>query len=148
MNIRPLRAPLEEVSPCGKVLDSLTVPLAGGPWQWHIPRPTVSGLGFRVQGLGFRVRKLCSINQEFGDFVQDTSSLVCYGDEIKPGNVLRPDKGHEQLCFYWSLQELPRWLLNLVCAGYLVCKANMAAKETCEKNVQRLCNLGLRALDA
>ncbi|CAE7938048.1 unnamed protein product, partial [Symbiodinium necroappetens] len=35
-----------------------------------------------------------------------------YADEIKPGNVLRPDKGREQLCFYWTLKELPSWFVS------------------------------------
>ena len=35
--------------------------------------------------------------------------LVFYVDECKPGNVLRPDKGRELACFYWTVREFPSW---------------------------------------
>lgn len=36
-------------------------------------------------------------------------SLVFYQDEIKPGNILRPDVGRSLVCFYWTILELPSW---------------------------------------
>lgn len=96
-----LRRRLQEDSgPCGRVLDCLTVPIDGQPWQWHILRPAAL------------LDRLCSINNKFGDLVAATDNVVMYADEIKPGNVLRPDKGREQLCFYWTLKELPSWFVS------------------------------------
>jgi hypothetical protein len=35
--------------------------------------------------------------------------LALYFDEVKPGNVLRPDKGRSLQCVYWTLLDLPDW---------------------------------------
>ena len=39
-------------------------------------------------------------------------SLVLYGDEVVPGNVLRHDGGRKVFCFYWAFLEWPVWILH------------------------------------
>ena len=57
---------------------------------------------------------LCSLNSCFGALLRDClrnrlCRIVMYIDEIKPGNVLRPDKGRATPCVYWTFLEFPEW---------------------------------------
>ncbi len=38
--------------------------------------------------------------------------IVLYCDEVRPGSLLRPDKGRSYQAFYWSLVEFPSWFRN------------------------------------
>ena len=42
--------------------------------------------------------------------LRDGVSRVCiYHDEVRPGNVHRPDDARLYMCFYWMLLDLPEW---------------------------------------
>ena len=101
------KAQVSEMSACGKVLDSMMLrldmaddqPDALTELEWHFVRPAAL------------LQKLCSLKKEIGDLLPRDSPahLVFYMDECKPGNVLRPDKGRELACFYWTVREFPSW---------------------------------------
>lgn len=57
---------------------------------------------------------LCSLSQSFAELCRSSlrgnvGRLVLYIDEIRPGNVLRPDKGRSTQCIYWTLTCFPEW---------------------------------------
>ena len=91
---------LKAETPCGPILDSVSVPLLdGGEYEWHFLRPAAC------------LCSLCQGNEAFGDFLSlhPTPRIACYMDEVKPGNVLKPDAGRGQACFYWTVVEWPSW---------------------------------------
>ena len=49
-----------------------------------------------------------------GDMVHNAlrggfAKLILYFDEIKPGNILRPDQGRSLQCVYWTVLGFPDW---------------------------------------
>ena len=85
---------LEESGPAGAILASTELTLADGTQHtWSYLRP------------GAILAKMCSLNGAFA------LRVACYQDEIKPGNVLRPDAGRTLCCLYWCLMDLPSWAL-------------------------------------
>jgi hypothetical protein len=42
----------------------------------------------------------------------DTSSIIIYWDEVRPGNPLRPGVGREVFAFYWIFSDLPQHLMS------------------------------------
>ena len=95
----------QEENLCGSILASMEVPLEGEQkaYTWYFLNPMAL------------IFKMASIRPEFGDLlhkacVQDGyMDLVLYFDEIKPGNILRPDSGRAQLCIYFTFGNLPHW---------------------------------------
>jgi len=56
---------------------------------------------------------------QFGDMMEaalsrcgNELSLLLYGDEITPGNVLRHDDGRKVFAFYYAFLEWPDWILH------------------------------------
>lgn len=45
---------------------------------------------------------------------QPPARIVIYEDEVRPGNVHRPDKGRAYLAIYWSFLDYPDWFLHSV----------------------------------
>lgn len=57
---------------------------------------------------------VCAVCQSFATFLRDSlpdgsAHFIVYMDEVKPGNVLRPDKGRQTWCLYWNFSNLPGW---------------------------------------
>ena len=38
-----------------------------------------------------------------------TSEIVVYSDDVRPGNVQRPDSGRLYYAYYWAILEMPSW---------------------------------------
>ena len=99
-----IRAPLEIDSVYGKILQSTTVVLTDG--ETHTME--------YVNPFAL-LHHMCNWKPGFGDMLRDARrhhgnlSLVFYQDEIKPGNILRPDAGRSLVCFYWTIAQLPSW---------------------------------------
>lgn len=99
-----IRAPLEIDSVYGKILQSTTVVLTNG--ETHTME--------YVNPFAL-LHHMCNWKPGFGDMLRDARrhhgklSLVFYQDEIKPGNILRPDAGRSLVCFYWTIAQLPSW---------------------------------------
>ena len=83
--------------PCGPIMRSLTLQIDGKEWKWRYLCPVAL------------LNRLCTLQPRFGDLIQEGPSLACYMDEVKPGNVLRPDPSRSVACFYWTLKNLPSW---------------------------------------
>lgn len=99
-----IRAPLEIDSIYGKILQTTNVVLTDGETHtWEYANP------FAL------LHQMCNWKPRFGDMLRDARrrhgklSLVFYQNEIKPGNILRPDQGRTLVCFYWTIAELPSW---------------------------------------
>lgn len=99
-----IRAPLEIDTIYGKILQSTSVVLTDGETHtWEYTNPFAW------------LHQMCNWKPRFGDMLRDARrqhgkiSLVFYQDEIKPGNILRPDQGRTLVCFYWTIAELPSW---------------------------------------
>ena len=88
----------------GPMLCSLDILLSDGQTRekWHFVNPMSL------------LRKLSTLRPEYGDLLKQTlrdgrATLLFYCDETVPGNVLRPDHGRSQVCFYWTVLGLPHW---------------------------------------
>ena len=99
-----IRAPLEIDSIYGKILQSTTMVLSGGGTHT-----------FEYANPFALLHQMCNWKPRFGNMLREAKrqhgklSLVFYQDEIKPGNILRPDQGRTLVCFYWTIAELPSW---------------------------------------
>ena len=88
----------------GPMLCSMDILLDDGKTteKWHFVNPMSL------------LRKLSTLRPEYGDLLKQSlrggkAQLLFYCDETVPGNVLRPDAGRSQLCFYWTVLGLPHW---------------------------------------
>ena len=88
----------------GPMLCSMDILLNDGETtaKWHFVNPMSL------------LRKLSTLRPEYGDLLKETlqdgkAKLMFYCDETVPGNVLRPDHGRSQVCFYWTVVGLPHW---------------------------------------
>lgn len=90
---------LESPGPCGKINGFLTLSVDGVPFKWHYLQPAAL------------VNRLCKARPAMGNLIQGNGgpSVAIYMDEMKPGNVLRPDPGRSIACFYWTFLNLPPW---------------------------------------
>jgi hypothetical protein len=95
------------MTPYGCVVQQVGVPLVDGTtFAWDI----INSFAFMYY--------LTSLCVPFARIMHDSLraaggqlQLVLYGDELTPGNVLRPDKGRQALCFYYTFIQWPTWLL-------------------------------------
>ena len=78
----------------------------------------------------------CQRSEPFFDLLQDATSrlqppaasatdlpagrLCIYFDHVTPGNVHRADKGRKYMAVYWTLLDLPLWLLQREEGGWFV----------------------------
>ena len=58
---------------------------------------------------------LCTLSSAFADLVhrhltQSCCRVVMYADELRPGNVLRPDRGRQVWGIYWTWLEWPSYV--------------------------------------
>ena len=58
---------------------------------------------------------VCSRSARFADLLRSSvgagrGRMVMYVDEMRPGNVLRPDKGRSTQCVYWTLTNFPEYV--------------------------------------
>ena len=93
----------------GPLIQTVSVPLeatknqAAEVFAWQVINP--------VTFLKFLSEK----QAVFGDLLKEVCDkrgqlrVALYFDEIKPGNVLRPDVGKSQICWYWTIMDLPCW---------------------------------------
>lgn len=85
---------------CGNILRSMKIPLKGDEeYEWHFLHPCAF------------LSEACKLCPLLGDMVKGNGGprVVIYMDEIKPGNVLRPDPSRQVACWYWTLMNLPSW---------------------------------------
>ena len=77
----------------------MTVTLGDKSYEWHYLHPCALMI------------ELCKAQTELGDCLRSMNSprLAFYMDEIKPGNVLRPDASRTISCWYFTLLDLPPW---------------------------------------
>jgi len=66
---------------------------------------------------------VASTCEHIARFLTDCLAMKCcrlafYCDGVKPGNVLRPDKGRSFEAFYWTILELPSWFRARVQVGW------------------------------
>ena len=94
---RELASDLVHEGLCGPIMRTFTLQLDGEDWEWTYLCPVAL------------LNKLCALQPRLGDLIQNTPSVACYMDEVKPGNVLRPDPARTVACFYWTLKNLPPW---------------------------------------
>lgn len=92
---------LECKGPCGPIKRSLSLNIDGQAWDWPYLCPIAL------------LNKLCSLQPRLGDLIRSGTgpSLAIYMDEIKPGNVLRPDLSRTVACFYYTFTNLPSWYI-------------------------------------
>lgn len=71
--------------------------------------------------------RLTAERPEFGDLLKglmqgsEVPSLVFYADGTTPGNVLRVgDSSREQMCVYWSILQLPAYIISQDCGWWHV----------------------------
>ena len=109
-SVRHLRRTLHDASashaaartPYGSVVQSLQLETDGGSFAWHFLHPAAM------------LYYICLTIPRFAQFLKSSLAsgqgrVVIYADEIRPGNVLRPDKGRAVQCLYWSILEWPLW---------------------------------------
>ena len=76
---------------------------------------------------------LSSICPEFVELMQkcvppsSAGRVIFYADEIKPGNVLTPDKGRNTMCLYWGYLDWPE---------HVMCRADAWFTFTCIRSTQ------------
>lgn len=96
-----MEEPLVKEGACGKIMRSMELELEGGTYQWYFLHPCAL------------ICELCKVCLPFGDLIQQIARgearLAFYQDEIKPGNILRPDEGRTLACWYWTFINLPHW---------------------------------------
>ena len=96
-----IRKPLDADSFYGKILQETVLELTNGEkYTWEYLNP------FAL------LHQMTAWSPRFGDLLQHCMRggkvrLVFYQDEIKPGNILRPDAGRSLVCYYWSILEFP-----------------------------------------
>ena len=90
---RELASDLVHEGLCGPIMRTFTLQLDGEDWEWT------------YLCLVALLNKLCALQPRLGDLIQNTPSVACYMDEVKPGNVLRPDPARTVACFYWTLKN-------------------------------------------
>ena len=94
-----IRDPLLAEGRCGQLLRSMEVTMHDGKkYQWHYVDPKAL------------LSQLTKEHPEIGDHlksVDTTVQLAFYMDEIKPGNVLRPDLSRSLSCWYFTIVQLP-----------------------------------------
>lgn len=90
---------LQVTGPCGKIKQSTVLTVEGNPFLWHYLQPCAL------------INRLCQLQPRLGDLIRSNGGprLAVYMDEIKPGNVLRPDHGRAVACFYWTFANVPGW---------------------------------------
>lgn len=103
---KKLRATIEDRltvdGACGRVLRFMDLNLEDGQtYKWYFLHPCAL------------LCELCKVCGSLGDLInqvhQGTLQLAFYQDEIKPGNILRPDQGRTVCCWYWTIVQLPQW---------------------------------------
>jgi hypothetical protein len=97
---------VEADGPCGPLLETRQLMLDGdggtaAPWLIVNPMSLIRVAAAKQPALARMLEGLRSDGKR--------PRVVFYMDEIKPGNVLHPDHGKTQACFYWTLMELPSW---------------------------------------
>eukprot|EP00438_Fugacium_kawagutii_P026421 Skav225686 [mRNA] locus=scaffold243:53674:55491:- [translate_table: standard] len=84
---------------CGPMMRSIKLQVEKKEMEWHFVSPTA---------FLHEATKKCP---QFGDLVRavDKVRVGIYMDEVKPGNVLRPDPSRSVALWYWTLLDLPSW---------------------------------------
>lgn len=95
-----LQAPLLANGCCGEIMRSMKIKVKDDVIDWHFLHPV---------SLLHELTKRCS---KLGDLIKSggRARICIYMDEIKPGNVLRPDPSRSIAMWYWTLMGLPDWL--------------------------------------
>ena len=92
---------LNAEGPCGKILRSMRIPMENDDedYEWHFLHPCAL------------LCELCKLCPLLDDIILENGGprIAIYMDEIKPGNVLRPDPSRTVACWYWTFMNLPTW---------------------------------------
>ena len=64
--------------------------------------------------------------------------VVIYGDEVRPGNVHRPDTARLYTGIYWTLMELPDWFRNSQAAWFPLCYLRATAVQQFEAGLSQV----------
>lgn len=95
-----MKDPLTAEGVCGPIMRSMKIPLDDdSEIDWWFLHPCAF------------LHELCKKCPRLGDLLGsvDKHKISVYMDEIKPGNVLRPDPGQSVAMWYWTLNDLPDW---------------------------------------
>jgi len=88
-------------TPYGKLIKTFNLDIAGK----SITVPYINPFAFLYH--------MCACVAAFGDLLRNCifgdGTIIMYSDEIKVGNVLRPDDGRAMECIYWTILQLPDW---------------------------------------
>jgi hypothetical protein len=69
---------------------------------WYLASQSIANKEFLVKHLGSQV-----------------SNIAIYCDNVKPGNVLRPDEGRSFEAVYWTIMDLPAWSRSQKAVGWM-----------------------------
>lgn len=94
-----IKRPLTMEGSCGPMMRSIKLQLEKEEMEWHFVSPSA---------FLHEATKKCP---QFGDLVRAVEKVRVgiYMDEVKPGNVLRPDPSRSVSLWYWTLLDLPSW---------------------------------------
>ena len=90
------------MTPFGTVVQKMTIGITP-PFQWTFIHPLAL------------IYMLTQVSIGFAKLLKDTVdthgmlSIVLFVDEIRPGNVLRPDLGRATQDIFWTFAEFPDW---------------------------------------
>lgn len=96
---KDLTQPLVNQGLCGAIMRAMKIQVKNDTIDWYFLHPV---------SLLHELTKRCS---KLGDLVKSggKARICVYMDEIKPGNVLRPDPGRSVAMWYWTLMGFPDW---------------------------------------
>ena len=94
----------EEQTPFGTVVQTMMLNISP-PFKWTFIHPLALVYMLSTRSRRFSELMKRTIDQ-FG-----TLSIVLFVDEIRPGNILRPDQGRATQNLFWCFAELPEWYL-------------------------------------
>ena len=94
-----IKRPLTMEGSCGPMMGPIKLQLEKEEMDWHFVNPCA---------FLHEATKKCP---QLGDLVRAVEQVRVgiYMDEIKPGNVLRPDPSRSVALWYWTLLDLPSW---------------------------------------
>ena len=99
-----VKGALMKQSVCGTILATTQLQLTDGTsFDWTYLRPAAL------------LQELCRLNKGFGELVKTLPKplrVAVYEDELRLGNVLRPDPNRAVACLYWCLMDMPSWVLS------------------------------------
>ena len=100
----------DEATPFGKVMQTIQLETdsPGKPFTWPFIHPLALVYALSKISSGFaRIMKQC-----IDKLGTRAMRVVLYVDEVRPGNVLRPDAGRAVSNVFWPFADWPEWYLK------------------------------------